>query len=229
MSSDKIAFSAKKREVKGKKVQALREAGIIPANMYEKGKDSTAIQLPFLEMVKVWKEAGKHTPVEIDLDGEKHLAMIKTVTYDPVKAVLTHVSFHAINKNETVEAEIPVRIEGDAPAERQGNFVIYPTKSVLVKSLPLSLPDVLTANAETLIEPGDTLKVSDLKLPEGVQFITDVDLSIAVVEEPRAEEEPEETEEEIDPADVPTDHGGGEGDEDGSDSSESSGSEGKSE
>jgi len=211
MSSDKITIVADKREVLGKKVKALRDEGILPANIYEKGSDSIAIQMPYLEMVKAWKNAGKNTPIEITIDGKMHFTLIKTVSYDPVKATLTHVSFHAINQNDPVEAEVPVRIEGDVPAMQQGNFVVKPNKDVVVKAVPANLPDVMIASADTLIEPGDTLKVSDLVLPEGVEMITDLELPIAVVEEPRAVEEPEETEE-IDPADVPTENGGAEDD-----------------
>ena len=211
MSSDKIVLSADKREVKGKKVRALREAGLLPANMYEKGNESVAIQMPFREMVKVWQNAGKNHPVELSVDGKKHLAMIKTVSYDPVKATLTHVSFHVINQNEAVEAEVPVKIEGDVPAVQQGNFIVRPNKDVIVKALPANLPSVLIALAVTLLEPGDSLKVSDLNVPENVEVLTDADLPIAIVEEPRAAEEPE-VEEEVDPADVPSDNGGEDGD-----------------
>jgi len=208
MSSDKIILSAEKRLITGKKVRALRDQGILPANVYEKGQESITVQIPFMEMVKAWKQAGKHTPIELDVDGQAHLTMIKSVSYDPVKATLTHVSFHAINRNDPVEAEVPIKIEGDVPAVQQGNFIVRPNKEVIVKALPANLPDVLIALAETLLEPGDSLKVSDLKVPENVEIITDGDLPIAIVEEPRAVEEPEvEEEEEVDPADVPSDHG----------------------
>ncbi len=206
MSSDKIVLDAQKREVTGKKVKALRRDGIIPATMYEKGKDSVSLQMPYMKIKKTWEAAGKSQPVELSVEGKKHLAMIKDATYDPVKATLTHVAFHAINKNEVVEAEVQIHLEGDVPAEQQGNFIVRPNDVVTIKALPADLPEVLNVSAEMLVEVGDTLKVSDIEVPEGVEIVTDPELPIVVVEEPRVQEEPEETEE-VDAADVPSDHG----------------------
>jgi len=227
MSSDKITLSVEKRKITGKKVRVLREAGLLPATVYEKGKDSISVQMPFMDMVKTWREAGKSQPIEMTVDGKKLLTIIKDVSYDPVKAVLTHVSFQAIKQDVAIEAEVAIRIEGDVPAEKQGNFIVRPNKEVIVKALPANLPEVLVVSAETLLEPGDSLKVSDIELPEGVEIISEGELPLAVVEEPRAIEEPEEEEEDEDAADVPSEHGG-DGDE-GEESSDDDSKDAKSE
>lgn len=184
MSSDTIVLKATKRTELGKAARQLRKNGIVPANMYERGEPSTAISVPFTEITKVYQEAGKHHPVELEIDGKKHLTMIKDVDVDPVRGQVRHIAFHAVNRNETVEAEIPVRLDGEIPAERMSLMVLHTLDTVEVEALPSNLPDELIIDATGLTEVGDKLSVSDIKVPAGVTILTDPDQTVAVVEEP---------------------------------------------
>lgn len=185
MSSDTITLKLSERKELGKAVKALRRDGQVPANIYERGKDSVAVTAPFVEITKIYKQAGKHHPVELLVEGKKHLAMIKDVDLDPVKNTLRHVAFHAVNKNETVEAEIPVKIDGEIPAERVSLMVLQTLDTVEVEALPGNLPDELLVDGTRLVEIGDKLTVADIKVPADVVITTDPEQTIAVVEEPK--------------------------------------------
>lgn len=184
MSNDTITLKASARTELGKAARRLRNEGIIPANMYERGQASQAISAPTSDITKVYNLAGKHHPVELEIDGKKHLTMIKDVDIDPVKGRIRHVAFHAVNRNETVEAEVPVRIDGEIPAERMSLMVLHTLDTVDVEALPSNLPDELTVDGTKLVEIGDKLQVSDIVAPNGVKIMTDPDQTIAVVEEP---------------------------------------------
>ena len=104
---------------------------------------------------------------------------------------MTHIVFNAVDKNQKVDAEIPVRpryAEGNesSPAERSGLIVLTQLDTVHVKAIPSSLPDYLEYDAEKLVEIGDSLTVADLIIPEGVEFETEAEHSIATVYEPSA-------------------------------------------
>jgi large subunit ribosomal protein L25 len=185
MSSDKITLKLTERKELGKAVKALRREGMVPANIYERGKDSQAVSASFIELTKVYSAAGKHHPVELNVDGKSHLAMIKDVDLDPVKNTLRHVGFHAVNKNETVEAEIPVKIDGEIPAERVGLMVLQTLDTVEVEALPGNLPDELLVDGSKLVEVGDKLSVADLKVPQDVVVMTEPEQTIAIVEMPK--------------------------------------------
>lgn len=225
--SDSIELIAEKRQITGKKVRSIRENGYIPAVVYEKGKESINVRVPYIPLTKAYAAAGYGQPVELVVDKKKYLTMIKDVHMDPAKNTIMHVAFHAVDANQPVEAEIPVHIEGDAPAQQQGNFIVRPNDHVTVKALPADLPEVLNVSAESLETPGDHLTAADLTIPANVELISELETILATVEEPRAvEEEPEETEE-LDAADVPSAHGS---DEEGdSEKSEDSSKEEKSE
>jgi large subunit ribosomal protein L25 len=133
--------------------------------------------------------------------------MIKDVHIDPAKNTIMHVAFHAVNANDPVEAEVPVHIEGEVPAEKQGNFIVRQNDTVIVEALPANLPEFMVVDAALLVNPGDHITVADIKPIANVEILSEPELTLAVVEEPRAVEEPEETEV-VDAADVPSANGG---------------------
>ncbi len=191
MSQDTISLDLETRKITGKAVKHLRKDGTIPAVIHDHGKDSVLVQGSYTSMFKVWQAAGKHHPVEIKTGDKKYTALIKTADFDPKKHQLTHIVFNAVDKNQTVEAEIPVHpkyAEGNesSPAERSGFIVLSQLESVTVKAVPSKLPDFLEYDAEKLIEIGDHATVADLIIPEGVEFITELEHSIATVYEPSA-------------------------------------------
>ncbi len=189
MSSDKIELTLKNRKVAGKKVAGLRRQGEVPGVIYGAGLEPANVSAPALVMDKVYRQAGRHHPVYLELDGKKRLAMIKHVDLDPVKRTLRHVSFHAVKQNEKVEAEVPVVLlgEGESLAEKAGLVVLQTLESLPVAALPANLPDRLEVSIKQLAEPGQHVTVADIRLPEGVELqIDDRELVIASVYEPSA-------------------------------------------
>jgi large subunit ribosomal protein L25 len=175
------------RDVLGKGLNRLRNDGVVPAVIHNHGQESIHVMAPETELVKVYRIAGKHHPLNLEVGSDKYLALIKDAPFDPVKRRLQHVVFQAIKQDETVEAEIPIRIEGDAPAEKVGLIVLRQLDSVEIEALPKNLPDELVISAEGLAELHDKLTVGDLKLPSGVTLLTDPEHPIATVAETRAE------------------------------------------
>jgi large subunit ribosomal protein L25 len=191
MSQDVISLTLEPREVTGKAVKHLRREGQIPAVIHDHGQESVIVQAPYLPLVKVWQQAGKHHPVELTAGSKKYTALIKDAEFDPKKHRLTHIVFNAVNANEQVEAEIPVRpryAEGNesSPAERSGLIVLSHLETVQVKSVPSKLPDFLEYDAEKLVEVGDSATVADLHAPADVEIVTEAEHSIATVYEPSA-------------------------------------------
>ncbi len=207
MSSDAVVLTAEKREVQGKKVRSIRREGFVPGVVYEKGKESVDIQMQYMPMAKVFSVVGKGLPVELHVEKKQYLTMIKDVHMDPVKNTIMHVAFHAVNKNDPVEAEVPVHLQGEVPAEKVGNFIVRANDHVMVRALPADLPEMLIVEADKLVEPGDSLTVADIIPVPKVEILSEPELALATVEEPRVAEEPEPSGE-ISAADVPADNGG---------------------
>lgn len=144
-----------------------------------------------MAVYKVWQQAGKHHPVNLKAGDKSYVALIKDAEFDPKKHLLTHVVFNAVDKDQKVEAEVPVRPkyeEGNesSPAERNGLIVLSHLDVVQVKAVPSSIPDLLEYDAEKLVEIGDNVTVADLTLPADVELLTEPEHSIATVYEPSA-------------------------------------------
>jgi large subunit ribosomal protein L25 len=141
---------------------------------------------PELELTKIYRAAGKHHPLELVVGSDKYLALIKDAHFNPVRRRLQHVVFQAIKRDEKVEAEIPVRLEGEIPAEKVGLMVLHQLDEIEVEALPQNLPDELTVDAAKLAELHDKVTVADISVPEGVTILTDADHPIATVVETKA-------------------------------------------
>lgn len=207
-----ISLTVQKRELTGKKVKTLYREGKIVGNLFGRGQTSIAVQADYETVRKVVSEAGTNHAIDITVEGEgKHLVLIKNIDHEPVKGRIRHVEFLMVNRNEKVEAEVPVELIGTAPAVLAGNIVITLNDTVLVEANPTNLPDHLEANAELLVEPDDILTLANIKLPENVEFKDDLDTPLFKVEVPRSQiEETAESEEAVSASDVPSEHGGDE-------------------
>ncbi len=188
---DAVRLKLDKREVTGKAVKRLRQSDIVPAVVHDHGAESLVVQAEYQAMVQAYKQAGKHHPVELTVDGKAHTALIKAATFDPKKNRLSHVVFNAVKQNEKVTAEIPIKpkfAEGNdsTPAERVGLIVLHNMDVVEVEALAKNLPDELYFDAEKLIEVGDHATVGDLLVPDGVEVKADPAQAVSTVYEPSA-------------------------------------------
>ncbi|MDB5166826.1 MAG: rplY [Candidatus Saccharibacteria bacterium] len=191
MSQDTITLEVQSRDVLGKAVKHLRKDGIIPAVVHDHGKPSIVVMGDEVQMLKAYKKAGMHHPIELTADGKKYVTLIKTATFEPKKNRLTHIVFNAVNRNEKVEAEIPLRPHYDegndaSPAERASLMVLQHVTTVLVEATATNLPDFLEYDAEKLVAVGDSVTVADVIAPAHVVIKAEPDTSVASVFEPSA-------------------------------------------
>lgn len=170
---DKINLKLDLRTAQGKKVKQLRKEGIVPAVVYGPGVEPINTQAEYNVIEKVVRKAGKHTPVHLTIDGKKKIAMIKDVDNEPVKSRIRHVSFHAVNQNDPVNAEVPIRLigEGESEAERAGLIVLQALDHIEIRALPLDLPEALEVSIAGLKEAGEQITLGDIVLPENVAFV----------------------------------------------------------
>jgi large subunit ribosomal protein L25 len=174
---DKISLKVDARTVHGKKVSALRNEGLTPGVIYGPGMEPLAVQANAGDVRKVVAQAGKHSPVHLT-GTKRHIAMIKSVDFDPTKhGNVRHVSFHAVNVDEPVHAEVPIRLvgEGESEAEKAGLVVLQALDKIEIKALPMDLPEVLEVSITGLANAGDRVTIGDITLPKGVELVEHVD------------------------------------------------------
>ena len=163
-----------KRTLTGKKVKALRAAGQVPAVIYG-GKDFTPVLVaaPYNAVVKAIDAYGYHSPVTLELDGKKQLAMIKDVDMDPVSRQILNVDFRAITASEKVEATAPIVVVnfGDSPAAKAKLNILLVLDEIDVRGKPSDLPKQIEVDGSKLQDANDRLTIADLQLPKGVELV----------------------------------------------------------
>jgi large subunit ribosomal protein L25 len=132
--------------------------------------------------------------VELEiLDGDQsinRLALIQEVQHHPLKRQPLHVDFHAVSATEKIISEVPIEAVGEALGVRTfGGLLEYSLRSLEVECFPQDLPDIIRIDV-TNLNIGEALHVRDIKLPNGVEAVTDADLTAISVVASRVGEEP---------------------------------------
>lgn len=209
------SLALKKRVETGKKLKNLRAEGMIPSVVYGAGEPvMTASE--YIASEKVLNEAGYHSPIDLDVDGKKQLAIVKDVQLDPVSRKIVNVEFHAISADAAVEATTPIVIVNFEASEASKIYHFAMTQAleeIDVKAKPADLPKELTVDASKLAGLDDKIILSDIILPNGVEFADkemSADQVVASLYDPAAEaaaREAEAEKPEVDAADVPSENG----------------------
>jgi large subunit ribosomal protein L25 len=211
MSENKLVLQG--REIVGKKLKNLRASGLIPSVVYG-GKTPILAQSSYNETEKALKTVGYHSPLDLEIDGKKQMAMVKSVGIDPVKRKIVNVEFMAISANEVVEAMTPIVIVGfeGSEAARVKYKLLQVVEEVEVKAKPADLPKGIEIDASGLKDLEDKITLGDLKLPNGVEFVDkemDLEQPIANLFDEAAEAAARDAEDEAvsEVAEVPADNG----------------------
>lgn len=196
VSDNNITLELVERKQVRKGLNKFRNEGQVPAVIHNPGKDSIIVSGNYLEIVKIYKKAGKHHPIEVKLGSQTYLTIVKDVDFETRKHTIRHIVFGAIKQDEKVQTEVPVVIIGDIPAQKAGLLLIKQIDHIKLEALPRDLPDEVTVSAESLVEIGDKIIVADIIVPSGVTILTNSEHPIASIEETPAQESAETEEEE---------------------------------
>lgn len=181
------------RTVLGKKVKKLRREGILPANVYGKGLDSTAIQVKLADFQNVFKEVGETGLIDLQVDGEKKPVLVKNMHQTFPHHIPLHVDFYQVNLKEKVKTMVPIVLTGEPKAVTDKLGLLLQTLSeVEIEALPEELPEHIEISIEHLAAIDEQISVEDLKAPAGVTILTGGDQIVAkigelIVEEPEPE------------------------------------------
>jgi len=158
----------------------LREQGKVPAVVYGLGKDAISVEVEWTDLRRVLNtEAGLNALIDLEVEGETELTLVKELQRHPVRRNVVHVDFLRLDRNAPVAVDVPIVVTGFAKdVEDRRGIVDQQMKSLTVKAKPSDIPTELTLDV-TDLTIGTTLTVSELTLPADVT--TDVPEDAPVV------------------------------------------------
>ena len=189
---DGLSLTVLPREITGKKVSTLRRDGITPVHLYGSGIESQSLQANTAVIGKVITQAGTNVPINVVIEGQdsENICFVREVQFHPVTERLVHVDFIKVDVTKTIRADVPINVEGLAPAVRNlGGTLLQPLQSVTVEALPMDIPISYTLQADILVDFETNLYVRDLEISDTVEIINDDDDLVAGVVAPRIERE----------------------------------------
>lgn len=190
---EKVVIKASKRDVLGKKVSQLRREGKMPGVVYGHHIEPISIVMDSREVTRAMIGLTPSSIVTVDIDGEKHAALIRERQRDYLKNRFIHIDFQAVSTSEKIRARIEVVLEGNAPAVKNYNGIVLHEKEYIeVEALPDHLPERFTLDISSLAKIGDMIRISDMNISDDVTIFDDVNdvvVSISGVKEDSAEDE----------------------------------------
>jgi len=183
-------MNATVRELTGRHTDAIRAAGSVPAVVYGFGTQPTNITVDRNAFVKILAAAGSSTVVDLVFGDVKHQVLIGEVQRNVLNDFVTHIDFRAVDPNRKIEAKIPLVLVGLAPAVKElGGTLLQTLEEVDVISLPNALVHDIKIDVSVLSTFDAVIRVSDIVVPEGITIVTNGDMAIASVQQPRSEAE----------------------------------------
>jgi len=183
----------------------LRHTDKVPAIIYGGGETAASITLDHKKIVHALSHEAFYSHI-LDLKTADKIekVILKAVQRHPAKPRVQHIDFQRVRADQKLHMHIPLHFIGEAkaPAVAEGGVFSHLLSDVEISCLPANLPEYIEVDVSAM-QLDETLHLSNLKLPEGVQIAAfshgvdeDHDLPVITIHIPRTieEEEPSEAE-----------------------------------
>jgi large subunit ribosomal protein L25 len=158
----------------------LRGDGHVPGVVYGLGHDPVSITVEWPELRRaITTEAGLNALIDLTVNGETNLSVIKDMQRDPVRRTVTHVDFMLIDRDAPLSVEVPLNVIGESSSlEAMKGMVDQLLHTLTVKARPGFIPTQIDVDISGM-GLGDQVRVGELTLPDGVTTDVDDDTPVA--------------------------------------------------
>jgi large subunit ribosomal protein L25 len=198
-----VTLKAEPREGTGKGLaRKLRASGKVPAVVYGAGADALSLTLDYHETDYLFHSISvDNTIVNLEVEGEKVPVptLIRDIQTHPFRPIILHVDFYRIQTGVEVELDVPVHVHGTPTGVKDSGGVLEQTIHHLpIRCVPKDIPEEILVEVSGL-DIGDSIHVSELDIPEGVEVLLDGDRTVCSVQVPSEAEVEEDEDEELEP------------------------------
>ncbi|EFQ80381.1 MULTISPECIES: 50S ribosomal protein L25/general stress protein Ctc [Corynebacterium] len=166
----------------------LRREWKVPGVIYGSHQEPVHFAVPLLDIQSLVRNNGVNAVLELEIDGEQYLTMVKHVDQNVLTFDIDHVDLLAIKRGEKVEVEVPVTLTGEPAA---GTMHIQDADVLLVEADVLNIPEEIEVSIEGL-EDGAVITAADVTMPEDTTLVAEEDTVIVSISLPEVDEELEE-------------------------------------
>ena len=184
MEITELAAQVRKEHKKGP-ARRLRQQGFVPAIFYGRSAENILLAVNNKELLKLHKDKKDHSFIKLIIDdGDKKkiekLSLIKELQVQPLTGKFYHADFYEVDMKHKLTFEVSLRFTGKAIGVENGGELQHIKREVKVSCLPANLPDHIDVDVSAL-DIGDSIKVKELKLAEGMTILDPPDAAVAAV------------------------------------------------
>ena len=193
MPSSEVTLTADLgRETGSPAARRLRHEDKVPGVVYGQGAGTQSVTVVRRDLrIALSGPAGQNALITLKVGGDPQLTIVRDLQRDPIKRVVTHVDFLRINRDEEIEVEVPIHLEGEATdVLRNDGLVDQSIDHLTVIAKPGDIPPSFTIDVSAMVI-GDVIRVHDLALPAGVTTPLDPETPLVTAEATRASIEDE--------------------------------------
>lgn len=193
MSNDHKMKVELRQDIGKNKVNKLRNDNTLPGVIYSRGEETKVVGVNNTEFIRVFKNAGSSSIINLDLDGENIPVIVKTVQRHPVAGNVVHVDFQRLKMDEKIKMSIPIVLLNRDNIKLQPSVLMQLLDQVEIECLPSYIPKTADIDVEDMDFTAPKLvRDTDIASMEGITMLTDLDEPVCSLTEPTvggAEEE----------------------------------------
>jgi len=162
----------------------------IAAVLYGKGVENKEIKVERVKFEKMFATAGESNLINLVLGDSKVKVLVKDWQKDAIKNFFTHIDFYQVNMKEKINTAIPLHFIGESKAVKElGGMLMKEVNEIEVECMPDDLVDHIDVDISAIVELEESLRISDVKIPEGMTLLNrNAEDIVAMVMRPKVAE-----------------------------------------
>ena len=156
----------------GRQIRALKQ---IPVILYghklEKSINLVVDEKSFEKGLR--QVGGDNVLIDLTIAGQegKHRVFLRDIQRDPVSGKMLHADLLRIDESQKLHFSVPIHSLGESKGVKTGGILDHTLRTLEIRCLARDLPSHIDVDV-TNLELNQSLHVSDLKLPDGMEVLT---------------------------------------------------------
>lgn len=186
METVSLAASARADLGKGA-ARKIRQAGGLPAVIYQGGTESLPITIDPKEFKMVFRRANNpNVLVGLAVGGAERVCLVKDIQRHPVTYEAEHVDFYEVDPEKKVTVTVRVATTGNSAGVKTGGTLRLIRRELVLQCKPGQIPEAIVIDI-TDLDVAQFVKISQVTAPEGCTFVFTTDFNVLTVMGKRAD------------------------------------------
>lgn len=170
-----MQFNATPRSVQGTSAsRRLRRASRVPAIVYGGKEQPVSVELDHNEIYHALRKEQFHASIlQMQLEGQSHQVLLRSVQWHPYKQIVMHVDFQRVSADQVLNTKVPLHFtnaEASPAVKLSAAIISHVMTDLEISCLPANLPQFIEVDLTKLVG-GASIHLADITLPKGVTYI----------------------------------------------------------